>query len=141
MKQAMLPRDKKMENYRLSIKRKLCVGHESIYNKEAWISNLWDYSDAYILVLSGNIVVLAHNNSTLAAFKNYATFTDCITKMDETTVDEAEGLDLIKLMHKFIEYSWSYFDATGSLWFDSKDEAIHFDADIANHNAFRFFQI
>ena len=40
MKQAMLPRDKKMEHYRLSIKRKLCVGHESMYNKEAWISNL-----------------------------------------------------------------------------------------------------
>ena len=43
-------------------------------------------------------------------------------------------------MYKFIEYSSNYSDTIDSSWFDSKDEATDFDADIANHNAFRFFE-
>ena len=58
-------------------------GNEIIYNTEAWKYN------AYVLVLSGDIVALPHNNSNPAAFKNCATFTECITKIDETTVDDA----------------------------------------------------
>ena len=37
-------------------------------------------------------------------------------------------------MYYLIEYSSSYSERTGSLWFCSKDEATNFDADIANNN-------
>ena len=60
-----------------------------------------------------------------------------MTKIDGTTIDDAEDLDLI--MYSLIEYSSNYSD-TGSLWFYSKDEAISFDADIANDkNNFKSF--
>ena len=42
-------------------------------------------------------------------------------------------------MYKLKEYSSNCSDTIGSSWFNSKDEATDFDADIANHNAFRFF--
>ena len=55
------------------------VGNEIIYNKEVLKFNLCDYNDAYILV-RGDIVTTAHNNLTAVAFKNCASFINCITK-------------------------------------------------------------
>ena len=58
------------------------------------------------------------------AFKNCAPFTKCITKIDGTTIDDAEDLDFVMSMYNLIEYSSNYSETTGSLWFCSKDEAI-----------------
>ena len=41
--------------------------------------------------------------------------TECITKIDGTTIDDAEDLDLVMPMHNLIEYSSSYSEATWSL--------------------------
>ena len=41
-------------------------------------------------------------------------------------------------MYSLIEYSSSYSETTGSLWFYLKDEATNFNADIANDNNFRW---
>ena len=60
-------------------------------------------------------------------FKNCAPFTNCITKIDGTTADNAEDLDLVTLMYHWIEYSLNWYDMTGSLWFYSKDEATNFN--------------
>ena len=38
--------------------------------------------------------------------------TECITKIDGTTIDDAEDLDLVMPMHNLIEYSSSYSEAT-----------------------------
>ena len=43
-------------------------------------------------------------------------------------------------MYNLIEYSSNYFDATGSLWFYSKDEATKFDTDITSTNASKSFE-
>ena len=43
-------------------------------------------------------------------------------------------------MYNLIEYSSNYSEATGSLWFYSKDEAINFNADIENTNDFKSFK-
>ena len=43
-------------------------------------------------------------------------------------------------MYNLIEYNSSYSETTGRLWFYSKDEAINFDADIANNNNFKCFE-
>ena len=63
------------------------------YNTEILKSNLCDYNNAYILV-RGDITVVA-TPATQVAFKNCAPFTKCITKIDETTIDDAEDLDLV----------------------------------------------
>ena len=39
-------------------------------------------------------------------FKTCAPFTKCITEIDGTTVDDAEGLDLVLPMYNLLEYSW-----------------------------------
>ena len=77
--------------------------------------NLCDYSDAYILV-KGNISV---NNTAAAAadpnnrnkkviFKNCAPFTNCISKINNTQIDNAEYIDIVMPMYNLIEYSDNY---------------------------------
>ena len=67
--------------------------NEITYNTEILKSNLCDYNNAYIFV-RGDITVVA-TPATQVAFKNCAPFTKCITKIDETTIDDAEDLDLV----------------------------------------------
>ena len=83
--------------------------NEITYNKDILKSNLCDYNDAYILV-RGDFTVVA-SPATQVAFKNYAKFTKCITKIDETTIDDAEDLDLVMLMYNLIEHSSNYSEA------------------------------
>ena len=95
------------------------VGNEITYNAEVLNYNLCDYSDAYIL-LRGDITVTA-TGATKAAFKNCASFTKCITKIEGTIIDDAEDFDLNMPMYNLIEYSSNYSETAGSLWFYSKD--------------------
>ena len=101
-------------------------------------SNLCDYNDVYIL-LSGNITVLTALIKQVA-IKTCAPFTKCITKIDKTTINDAGGLDLVMPMYNLIEYSSNYSEATGSLWFCSKDEASSFNTNIANTDNFKSFK-
>ena len=75
------------------------------------------YSDAYILV-KGKIEI-AESGSDAAArqiyerskritFKNYAPFTDCISKINNIQVDNAKDLDVVMPMRNLIEYSDNY---------------------------------
>ena len=114
------------------------AGHEIIYNTEALKSNVFDYSDAYILV-NGDITVTA-DPITQISFKNCAPFTKCITKINGTTIDAVEDLDLVIPMCNLLEYSSHYSETTESLWFYSKDEATNFNADITNNNNFKSFK-
>ena len=81
----------------------MIIQNQITCNTEILKSNLYDYNDAYILV-RGYITVLAAP-ATQVAFKNCAPFTKCITKVDETRIDDAEDLDLVILMQNLIEYS------------------------------------
>ena len=114
------------------------VRNEIIYNSEFLQFNLCDYNDAYIFV-RGDITVRAAP-TTQVAFKNCASFAKCITKMDGTTIDDAEDLDLVIPMCSLIEYSSCYSETTRIFWFYSKDEAINFNADIANDNNIKSFK-
>ena len=75
-------------------------------------SSLCDYSDAYILV-KRNITVsntadtgaAANNTNKKAVFKNCAPFTNCISKTNNTQVDNAEYIDIAMSMYNLIEYS------------------------------------
>ena len=62
-------------------------------------SSLHDYNDAYILV-KGNILVNntaaagadANNTNKKVVFKNCASFTDCISKINNNQVDNAKDI-------------------------------------------------
>ena len=110
--------------------------NEITYNTEVLKFNFCDYNDAHILVKAGICVTAAPEIE--AAFKNCAAFTKCITKIDGTTIDDAEYLDLVMLMYSLIEYCSNYSEATGSLWFCSKDEATDFNAVIDDNNNFKY---
>ena len=86
-------------------------------------SSLCDYSDAYILV-KGNISVnntaadgaAANNTNKKVIFKNCAPFTNCISKINNTQIDNAEYIDIVMPMYNLIEYSDNYSKTSGSLW-------------------------
>ena len=54
-------------------------------------------------------------SSQTQAFKNFATFLKCITKIDGTTIDDAESMDLVIPMYNLIECSWNYSETTRRL--------------------------
>ena len=59
-------------------------------------SDLYDYSDAYIVV-KGDITVTNPNSvfyDKKIAFKNNAPFTSRISKINNTLIDNAEDLDI-----------------------------------------------
>ena len=106
------------------------VGNEIIYNTEASKANLCDYNHAYILV-KGDITSTAAPIRKVA-FKNCAPFTKFSTKIDGTTTNDAENLNLVMPMYSLVEYRPNYSESTGSLWFYSKDEATNFNNNIAD---------
>ena len=85
-------------------------------------SNLYDYSDAYILV-TGDIRVTGGNKNTKVAFKNCAPFTKCVTHINDEHVDDADNLDIVMSMYNLIEFSENYSDTSGSLWQFRRDES------------------
>ena len=75
-------------------------------------SSLYDYSGAYTLV-SGTITVAAlaadeENNNIQIVFKNCAPFTNFISKINNTQIDNAKNIDVVMLMYNLIEYSNTY---------------------------------
>ena len=85
-------------------------------------SSLYDYSDAYILV-KGTISVNntaaqganVNNNNKKVIFKNCAPFTNCISEINNTQIDNAKNIDIVMPMYNLIEYSDNYANTTGSL--------------------------
>ena len=86
-------------------------------------SSLCDYSDAYIFV-KGNVTVnntagtgaAANNTNKKVAFKNCAPFTNCISKINNTQIDNTEYVDTVMPMYNVIEYSDNYSKTSGVLW-------------------------
>ena len=62
-------------------------------------------------------------------FKNFATFTKCISRVNNTGIDNAQGIDIVMPMHILIEYSDNYSKTSGSLWQYYKDEPNNILAD------------
>ena len=86
---------------------------------------LCDYSDAYILVKKTIIVVgvgaddadiVVDRSNNKAIFKKCALFTDCMSKMNNTQVDN----DAIMPMRNLIEYSDNYSETSGSVQQNAK---------------------
>ena len=56
------------------------------------------------------------------AFKNNAPFVCCISKINNTFIDNAEDLDVVMPMYNLLEYSKNYWKTTGSFWNYYRDE-------------------
>ena len=74
-----------------------------------------------------DITTTAHNNPTALAIKNCGPYIKCITKIDGTTIDDAEDLDLVISMYNLLEYSSNYSTTTGGVLFYSKEEGTNFN--------------
>ena len=70
-------------------------------------SSLCDYSDAYIIVSVNNTAAqgAAANNNKKVIFKNCAPFTNCISEINNTQIDNAKDIDIVMPMYNLIEYS------------------------------------
>ena len=105
-------------------------------------SSLCDYSDAYILV-KGNITVnntaadgaAANNTNKKVIFKNCAPFTSCISKINNTQIDNAECIDIVMPVYNLIEYSDNYSKTSESLWQYCKEiSAVNNEGNIVDFN-------
>ena len=104
-------------------------------------SSLCDYSDAYILV-TGTITVedtsaagaAANNTNKKVILKNCAPFSKCISEINNTQIDNANGIDIVMPMYNLIEYS-DLEKASGSLWKYCKDiPAVNNNGNIVDFN-------
>ena len=84
-------------------------------------SSLCDYNDAYTMV-KGNITVNsteaadadANNTHKKVIFKNCASFTNCISKINNTQIDNVEYIYIVMPMYNLIEYSDNFSKTSGS---------------------------
>ena len=76
---------------------------------------MWLHWRIYIFV-KGNIPLNntaaadtdANNTNKKVIFKNYAPFTNCISKVNNTLVDNAKDIDIVMQMYNLIEYNNNY---------------------------------
>ena len=92
-------------------------------------SELCDYSDVYIIV-KGDITLIKtygrgiiNIRNRVLAFKNNAPFTNCISKINNILIVNAEDLDIAMPMYNLLEYSENYRETTGSFWNFCRDES------------------
>ena len=106
-------------------------------------SSLCDYSDVYILVKGRTAITGAGADAAArqaderdkgVAFKNCASFINCISKINNTQEDNAKDIDIVMPMYNLIEYSDNYAKTTGSLWQYFRDEP---DDDLEDSESFK----
>ena len=61
-------------------------------------------------------------------FKNCTSFTDCISEINNTDIDNTKDIDVVIPMYNSIEYNDNYSKTSGSLWLFYKDEPALTDA-------------
>ena len=105
-------------------------------------SSLCNYSNAYILV-KRNISVnntaaaaaAANNTNKKVIFKNCALCTNCISKINNTQIDNVEYTDIVMPMYNLIEYSNNYSKTPGGLWQYCKEiPAVNNNGNIVDFN-------
>ena len=84
------------------------------FKKSILRSGLCDYSDAYIVV-KGDITLTKTNGREIidirnrfSVFKGNEPFMNCISKMNNVLIDNAEDLDIVMIIYNLLEYSKNY---------------------------------
>ena len=107
-------------------------------------SNLCDYADAYILE-NGTITITGAGNDDAAkqlddrnkgvTFKNCVPFVKCVSRINNTEIDNAKDIDIVMPMYNLIEYSNNYAKTSGSLWQYYKDDP---NNNLADSESFKY---
>ena len=107
-------------------------------------SNLCDYADAYILV-KGTITITGAGNDDATkqaderdkgvTFKNCAPFTKCISRINNTEIDNTKDIDIVMRMYSLNEYSNNCSKTSRSLWQYYKDNP---NNNLANSESFKY---
>ena len=93
-------------------------------------SNLCDYTYSYILVKRTITIAGAGANADArkaderdkgVIFKNCTPFTKCVSRINNTDIDNAHDFYIVMPMYNLIEYSDNYSKTSGSLWQHYKD--------------------
>ena len=91
-------------------------------------SSLCDYSDTYILVeetitvTNTGIAAASNSINKNVIFKNCASFTDCLSRINNKEIDHAKDINVVMRMYNLIEYSDNYMKTSGSSWHYYRDE-------------------
>ena len=111
--------------------------------------DLCDYVDAYILV-KGTITITGVGNNADGrqadernkgvTFKSCDPFTKCISRINNTEIDNTQDIDIVLPMYNLIEYSDNYSKTSGNLWQYYKDDPNNNIADSFKSNL-KSFQI
>ena len=67
-------------------------------------------------------------------FKNYTAFTNCVTEINNTEIDNTKDIDVVTPTYNLIEYSNNYSKTSKSLWQYYKDEP---NDNLANSESFK----
>ena len=76
------------------------------------------------ILVKGNITVNntaadgadANNDNKKVIFKNFPPFTNCISKINNTDIDNAKYVEIVMPVYNLIEYKDNYSKTSGSLW-------------------------
>ena len=101
--------------------------------------------------MKGNIILTESNGRRVVdirnrflAFKNNASFTNCVSKINNVLTDNAKDLDIVMTTYNLLEYSKHYWKTTGSFWNNYRDEPNNppddnYNADpITNSESFKY---
>ena len=83
-----------------------------------------DFNDAYIVV-TGKISATNPSNNNYdrkLALKNNASFFNCVTRIINNLIEDAQDLDIVMPMYNLLYYSKNYRKTTGSLLNYYRDE-------------------
>ena len=88
-------------------------------------SGLCDYSNAYILVKEKITIAGAGDDAAVrqaderdkgVAFRKCAPFTNCISEINNTQIDNCKDIDIVMPLYNLLEYSENYAKTSGTLW-------------------------
>ena len=71
--------------------------------------------------------------------KNNAPFINCISKINNVLIDNAEDLDVVMPMHNLVENSKNYSKTSGTLWNYTKDISVGITGKTANDETTKEF--
>ena len=101
------------------------------FNTSMLRSSLYDYGDAYMLLSVVITITGAEDNDAArrlhernkgVIFKNCSSFTDCISEINNTQIDNAKYIDVVMPMYNLTEYSKNYLKTSRSLWQYYRDD-------------------
>ena len=89
-----------------------------------------------------------NNTNKKVIFKNCAPFTNCVSKINNTKVNDPQDIDILMPMYSLIEYSDPYSKTSGILWLyyrdapalDNKNGIIDFSSNNNDSISFQFKQ-